>query len=121
MLVPECLLIEPTETESKEDLDAFVAAMNEIQQEAETRPDRVKERAAHPPVRRLDEVRAAKHLDLVWSGPRAGAALYGGAGKSEPARRHRPEAPAAGNRLTTRGICRGTFSSTTRGKRPCQR
>jgi glycine dehydrogenase subunit 2 len=69
-LVPECLLIEPTETESKEDLDAFVEAMVQIQQEAETTPERLKEAPHSRPVRRLDEVRAAKHLDLVWSGPR---------------------------------------------------
>jgi glycine dehydrogenase subunit 2 len=67
-LVPECLLIEPTETESKEDLDAFVEAMVKIQQEAETAPERLKEAPHSRPVRRLDEVRAAKQLDLVWSG-----------------------------------------------------
>jgi glycine dehydrogenase subunit 2 len=68
LLVPECLLIEPTETESKEDLDAFVDAMVKIQQEAETTPDLLKEAPHTQPVRRLDEVRAAKQLDLVWSG-----------------------------------------------------
>ncbi|MGD2056336.1 MAG: aminomethyl-transferring glycine dehydrogenase subunit GcvPB [Gammaproteobacteria bacterium] len=69
LLVPECLLIEPTETESKEDLDHFVEAMIKIQQEAETTPELLKEAPHTQPVRRLDEVRAAKHLDLVWSGP----------------------------------------------------
>ena len=68
LLVPECLLIEPTETESKEDLDAFVDAMVKIQQEAETTPDLLKEAPHTQPVRRLDEVRAAKQLDLVWAG-----------------------------------------------------
>jgi glycine dehydrogenase subunit 2 len=68
LLVPECLLIEPTETECKEDLDAFVAAMVKIQQEAETAPDLLREAPHTQPVRRLDEVRAAKQLDLVWSG-----------------------------------------------------
>jgi glycine dehydrogenase subunit 2 len=68
LLVPECLLIEPTETECKEDLDAFVDAMVKIQQEAETAPDLLKEAPHTQPVRRLDEVRAAKQLDLVWSG-----------------------------------------------------
>jgi glycine dehydrogenase subunit 2 len=70
LLVPECLLIEPTETESKEDLDAFVEAMVKIKQEAETAAERLKEAPHTRPVRRLDEVRAAKQLDLVWSGPR---------------------------------------------------
>ena len=68
LLVPECLLIEPTETESKEDLDAFVDAMVQIQQEAETNPELLKEAPHTQPVRRLDEVRAAKQLVLVWSG-----------------------------------------------------
>jgi glycine dehydrogenase subunit 2 len=68
LLVPECLLIEPTETESKEDLDAFVEAMIKIKQEAETEPERLREAPHTRPVRRLDEVRAAKQLDLVWSG-----------------------------------------------------
>jgi glycine dehydrogenase subunit 2 len=68
LLVPECLLIEPTETETREELDAFVAAMVQIQQEAETSPELLQEAPHTRPVRRLDEVRAAKQLDLVWSG-----------------------------------------------------
>jgi len=68
LLVPECLLIEPTETESKEDLDAFVEAMVQIQKEAETSPELLKEAPHTQPVRRLDEVRAAKQLDLAWKG-----------------------------------------------------
>ena len=47
LLVPECLLIEPTETESKEVLDAFVTAMSQIQQEAEQEPERVTQRTAY--------------------------------------------------------------------------
>jgi len=66
LLVPECLLIEPTETETREELDAFVDAMIRIQQEAENSPDLLKEAPHTQPVRRLDEVRAAKHLDLAW-------------------------------------------------------
>lgn len=66
MLVPECLLIEPTETESKETLDAFVAAMKEIWDEAHTAPELVKGAPHTRPVRRLDDVRAARELDLVW-------------------------------------------------------
>ena len=66
MLVPECLLIEPTETESKETLDAFVEAMRRIQAEAERSPELVKGAPHTLPVKRLDEVKAARDLDLVW-------------------------------------------------------
>jgi glycine dehydrogenase subunit 2 len=66
LLVPECLLIEPTESEAKQDLDAFVDAMIAIQREAETAPEKVKSAPHTLPVRRLDDVRAAKQLDLTW-------------------------------------------------------
>ncbi len=66
MLVPECLLIEPTETESKETLDAFVAALKEIRDEAHAAPDLVKGAPHTMPVRRLDDVKAARELDLAW-------------------------------------------------------
>ena len=66
LLVPECLLIEPTETEAKEDLDGFVAAMVAIREEARTDPEKLKGAPWTLPVRRLDDVRAAKHLDLTW-------------------------------------------------------
>jgi glycine dehydrogenase subunit 2 len=69
LLVPECLLIEPTETETREELDAFVEAMVSILREAETDAELLHEAPHTQPVRRLDEVRAAKQLDLVWSGP----------------------------------------------------
>ena len=65
-LVPECLLIEPTETESKQTLDAFVAAMKEILEEARRDPQLVKNAPHTTPLRRLDEVRAARELDLAW-------------------------------------------------------
>jgi glycine dehydrogenase subunit 2 len=66
LLVPECLLIEPTETESKEDLDAFIEAMIAIEKEAMEDPAKVKGAPYTLPVRRLDDVRAAKQLDLVY-------------------------------------------------------
>ena len=66
LLVPECLLIEPTETEGKDVLDGFVTAMTQIQQEAEQEPERVTSAPHTMPVRRLDDVRAAKQLDLTW-------------------------------------------------------
>ncbi|HEY6483168.1 MAG TPA: aminomethyl-transferring glycine dehydrogenase subunit GcvPB [Steroidobacteraceae bacterium] len=66
LLVPECLLIEPTETETKDVLDAFATAMALIQKEAEQEPEHVRSAPHTLPVRRLDDVRAAKHLDLRW-------------------------------------------------------
>ena len=67
LLVPECLLIEPTETESKQTLDAFAVAMKEILDEARSQPEIVKQAPHTMPVRRLDDVRAARHLDLRWT------------------------------------------------------
>ena len=67
LLAPECLLIEPTESEAKEMLDGFVEAMVQIQHEAETDADMLHNAPYTMPVNRLDEVRAAKHLDLSWS------------------------------------------------------
>lgn len=71
LLVPECLLIEPTESESKETLDGFAEAMAQILREAETEPATLKEAPHTLPVRRLDDVRAARELDLGWR-PSAG-------------------------------------------------
>ena len=66
MLVAECLLIEPTETESKEVLDSFVSAMKEIRDEAHADAAMVKGAPYTQPVRRLDDVKAARELDLTW-------------------------------------------------------
>jgi glycine dehydrogenase subunit 2 len=66
LLVPECLLIEPTETETRETLDRFVAAMAEVLHEAHTQTALVKSAPHSTPVRRLDDVRAARELDLTW-------------------------------------------------------
>lgn len=68
LLVPECLLIEPTETEDKATLDAFVDAMCTIRDEAEQNIAKVKGAPYSLPVRRLDEVRAARQLDVRWTG-----------------------------------------------------
>ena len=65
LLVPECLLIEPTESESKEELDGFVAAMIADREEARTNPERLKTAPTHhagAPTRRC---RAARNLDLA--------------------------------------------------------
>ena len=64
LIVPEALLIEPTETEVKEDLDAFVVAMERIAVEARTEPEILLNAPHTAPVRRLDEVRAVKELVL---------------------------------------------------------
>ena len=66
LLVPECLLIEPTETESKQTLDAFVAAMKEVRLEAIESPEVVKTAPHSTPVKRLDDVKAARELRLKW-------------------------------------------------------
>jgi glycine dehydrogenase subunit 2 len=66
LLVPECLLIEPTETESKETLDNFVNAMVDIVTAAKERGVQYKEAPYTMPVRRLDDVKAARQLDLRY-------------------------------------------------------
>jgi len=66
LLVPECLLIEPTETEAKEDLDRFCDAMASIREEMRHDPEKLSSAPHTMPVRRLDDVRAAKQLDLAW-------------------------------------------------------
>ena len=66
LLVPECLLIEPTETESKETLDGFVAAMIDIARAAKEDGVDYKEAPYTMPVRRLDDVKAARQLDLAY-------------------------------------------------------
>ena len=64
LIVHEALMIEPTETESKETLDAFAEALLKIADEAHTTPELLKEAPHHTPVGRLDEVKAAKELVL---------------------------------------------------------
>ena len=64
LIVPEALMIEPTETEAKPTLDAFVAAMQAIAKEARDTPDLVKQAPHETPVRRVDEVKAARELVL---------------------------------------------------------
>jgi glycine dehydrogenase subunit 2 len=64
--VDEALMIEPTETETKETLDAFIAAMRRIAEEAENDPESLKSAPHYTPVRRLDEARAARQPILRW-------------------------------------------------------
>jgi glycine dehydrogenase subunit 2 len=60
LIVPEALMIEPTETETKETLDEFAEAMLEIARDAAEQPELLKEAPHNRPVRRVDEVKAAK-------------------------------------------------------------
>jgi len=66
LIVEECLMIEPTETESKETLDRFIDAMIQIAREAEENPERVQEAPTATVVKRLDEVTAARKPVLRW-------------------------------------------------------
>lgn len=68
LLVPECLLIEPTETECKAELDGFISAMKTILHEAETNASLLKDAPHTLPVKRLDDVKAARELDLNYYG-----------------------------------------------------
>jgi glycine dehydrogenase subunit 2 len=68
LIVEEALMIEPTETESRETLDAFCDAMIQIAREAETTPEVVHEAPVTTPVRRLDQTKAAREPDLRWTG-----------------------------------------------------
>jgi glycine dehydrogenase subunit 2 len=66
LTVEEALLIEPTETESLETLDAFVEAMARIVEEAHSSPDLLHSAPHYSPVRRLDETTAARQPNLRW-------------------------------------------------------
>lgn len=66
LIVEECLMIEPTETESKETLDHFIDVMIQIAKEAEETPEKVQEAPHHTLIKRLDEVVAARKPKLRW-------------------------------------------------------
>jgi glycine dehydrogenase subunit 2 len=67
LIVPEALMIEPTETESKETLDAFANALRRIAQEVLTHPERIRQAPEKLSTRRVDEVKAAREPDLRWT------------------------------------------------------
>ncbi len=67
LIVPECLMIEPTESETQETIDEFVGALKQINAEIETDPDLVRNAPHTTPVARLDEARAARRPDLRWT------------------------------------------------------
>jgi glycine dehydrogenase subunit 2 len=60
------MMVEPNETESIEELDAFAEALNAIAEEARTNPDLVKDSPKTTPITRLDEVTAAKRPVVTW-------------------------------------------------------
>ena len=66
LVVDEALMVEPTETESKATLDAYIDAMKEIAEEVENNPEILHTAPHNTPIRRLDEVRAARQPDLRW-------------------------------------------------------
>jgi glycine dehydrogenase subunit 2 len=72
LLVPECLMIEPTETESKETLDGFIAAFREIVAQAKSDPQALLDAPVNTVVGRIDETRAARQPDLRWRPPATG-------------------------------------------------
>jgi glycine dehydrogenase subunit 2 len=74
LIVEEALMIEPTETETLDRLDHFVAAMEQIAKEAAEDPDRLRTAPHAAPSARLDEGRAARELKLRWSAPAPAAA-----------------------------------------------
>jgi glycine dehydrogenase subunit 2 len=69
LIVPGALMIEPTESESVEELDLFIAAMRSIAHEAETTPELIKSAPHSTRVSRLDEVQAARKPILRWKPP----------------------------------------------------
>jgi glycine dehydrogenase subunit 2 len=65
LVVEEAIMVEPTETESKETLDAFIATMKEIAALAETEPEKIKNAPLTMPILRPDETKAARELKLT--------------------------------------------------------
>ena len=66
LVVEEAMMVEPTETETRETLDAFAEALRRAHKEAHDDPELLHEAPVTAPVRRLDEARAARHLKLRW-------------------------------------------------------
>jgi glycine dehydrogenase subunit 2 len=69
MIVDNAIMIEPTETESLETMDAFIEAMISISKEAKENPELLKKAPYNTVVRRLDEVRAARYPVLKFTKP----------------------------------------------------
>jgi len=69
LIVDEAIMVEPTETETKESLDEFIAAVRAIRREAQENPDLLHGAPHSTPVGRMDEAKAAREPDLRWLGP----------------------------------------------------
>jgi glycine dehydrogenase subunit 2 len=67
LIVKEALMVEPTETETRETLDAFAEALREIVSKLKENPEAYKDAPGRAPVRRLDEVNASRHPVLTWA------------------------------------------------------
>jgi glycine dehydrogenase subunit 2 len=67
LVVPEAIMIEPTETETKEQLDEFISIMKKVAEESATNPEMVIKAPHNTPVGRVDEAQAARSLNLCWS------------------------------------------------------
>jgi len=72
-IVPEALMIEPTETEPREELDRFVNTLNTIAQEARSNPEKLRSAPTATAIGRLDEVRASRQPILSWRAYRKSA------------------------------------------------
>ncbi|RKX26989.1 MAG: aminomethyl-transferring glycine dehydrogenase subunit GcvPB, partial [Candidatus Zixiibacteriota bacterium] len=68
LIVPEAFMIEPTETESRETLEKFAETLIAISKEAETNPEKLHHAPYNTPVRRLNEAKAARELDVSYKG-----------------------------------------------------
>src|SRR5207302_3618259 len=68
LVVPEAIMVEPTETESKATLDSFATAVKDIVAEAKTNPQGLHDQPKHTPVGRLDEVAAARRINAYLQG-----------------------------------------------------
>jgi glycine dehydrogenase subunit 2 len=66
LVVEEAMMVEPTETESRETLEDFAQALRQAARDAREAPDLLHEAPTTTPVRRLDEARAARELKLRW-------------------------------------------------------
>jgi len=69
LVVKEAMMVEPTETESKDTIDNFIDAMIEAAELAESNPQAIKDAPQTMPIKRLDETKAARELNLRWQGP----------------------------------------------------
>jgi len=68
LIVPEALMIEPTETESRQTIEQFAETMIKISKEAEEDPEKLHHAPYTTPIRRLNEVKAARELDICYRG-----------------------------------------------------